>query len=163
MPERYTAVALSSGPKSGEAQVPGNQWSLPQAYIRMTRVDGGGTAVFKVQVLEGATGPKVYVAPGALGLSTANAQADVDVVGLTKAEYHLARLLHTGSGRLVLATLILAIVGVIADGSLELGKRGVVMFECDAWVLNATYVLSWFAKFATAVCAFFLASMYKSD
>lgn len=163
MSERYTAVALAADTKAGEARVPGNRWTLTQAHIRMTRVDNGSTAVFKVHVLEGATGDEIYVAPGALGLAKDGERAEVDVVGLTKTDYHSARLFHTGSGRLVLATLVLAIVGVIADGSLELGKRGVVLFEFDRWVLNAVYVLSWFAKFATAFCAFLLASMFKSD
>ncbi|MCV0437980.1 MAG: hypothetical protein K5880_05075 [Hydrogenophaga sp.] len=153
--------ALGSG---AEASLPeyGKGSELARArYLRIAlKDDASRSGIFAVNpvVRAGAT-DEIFLLPGQLGL-THGERAPVSVVPASAWAYRRAQL-FTPTGALVLGVLCTALISAGIDGSLALGKQGLVLGTFKAATLNGLAAVSMACKLLSAVLAFLLALWFK--
>jgi hypothetical protein len=152
--------------KSTQASVPEQTWQHTTwwregvRYVKLTA--NGKSAIYETQVRASADTKEIWLADGQLGLKHMDA-SPVVVAPSSKFRLDLQALLNTGYGQLLIIGLVIGLLGIAIDASLEAGKRGYVLIGLSDAGLFFAYLASVVLKAVGLLATFLTATFFKKD
>jgi len=139
----------------GDSQTPDGRASVPEPwrriagagalFVRIQLANSKISVAFPIEDRKGASGNRIYIRPGVLGLGV-GARQNCTVEVLSEREYRKYRLFRTRAGQALLVGLVGAILGTLIDTSLKIGAEMttpwmVISEACNSALLGAAAIL----------------------